>query len=264
MKTYWIVPVVALLGLGPGRQVTRAQELATQPQPSVAQAEPPYVVAELTQSLNGKKLKPGDRVKAEVSQDVLFHGRIIIPAESKLLGYVTEVKARGGDQQSRLGIVFNKVVVKHGGELRVQGVIHTLAAPAPRRSLVDEPDPMLPAADVAARVTNSGPMGSRPGSIHANSGRINSPAMGTGTLSNFPPLPDPLNAAPLEARRKISGLDDRPGHLSAGMPQGVFGLKGLSLSGSSSAPGPVILSTAEEVKLDYGTQMLVKVVLPAP
>ncbi len=52
------------------------------------------------------------------------------------------------------------------------------------------------------------------------------------------------------------------------MPQGVFGLKGLSLSTapSPSTPGPVIVSNTENVKLDSGTQILLhvlKVEMPA-
>jgi hypothetical protein len=56
--------------------------------------------------------------------------------------------------------------------------------------------------------------------------------------------------------------------MSVGTPQGVFGLKGLSLSmaPSPSTPGPVIVSNTESVKLDSGTQILLlilKVEVPA-
>ncbi|MGZ4842839.1 MAG: hypothetical protein ACXV5J_13890, partial [Candidatus Angelobacter sp.] len=46
-----------------------------------------------------------------------------------------------------------------------------------------------------------------------------------------------------------------------GMPLGVIGLKGLSLSSvpSPSTPGPVIVSNTENVKLDWGTQILLHV-----
>src|SRR5262249_23675830 len=39
-----------------------AQEPATQPQAAAPATEAAYILAEFTQSLNGKKLKPGDRV----------------------------------------------------------------------------------------------------------------------------------------------------------------------------------------------------------
>ncbi len=45
------------------------------------------------------------------------------------------------------------------------------------------------------------------------------------------------------------------------MQQGVTGLKGLSLSSTPSAdtPGPVIVSNTTNVKLEYGTQILLRV-----
>jgi len=75
----------------------------------LAKAETAYVVAEFNNGLNGKKLRPGARVRVEVAQDVLAHGKIIIPADARIEGHVTEVKTRGSDPASRLGIVFDKV-----------------------------------------------------------------------------------------------------------------------------------------------------------
>jgi hypothetical protein len=58
-------------------------------------------------------------------------------------------------------------------------------------------------------------------------------------------------------------LENTPGGtpLSIGMPLGVRGLKGLSLSTapSASTPGPVIVSNTENVKLESGTQILLHV-----
>src|SRR6266567_3582037 len=118
-----------------------------------------YILAEFNGNLDAKKLKPGDRIKAEVTQDVLSHGKIVIPIESKLVGHVTEVKARSGeDPESRLGLVFDKVLLKHHQELDFQGVIQALSPPALRRSKVDEPDQMLPPA-VGNQVQTNTPMG---------------------------------------------------------------------------------------------------------
>ena len=110
----------------------------------LAKAETAYVVAEFNDGLNGKKLKPGARVRVEVAQDVLAHGKIIIPADARIEGHVTEVKTRGSDAASRLGIVFDKVLLKHHEERNLQGVVYALAAPSSRRSKVDEPDQMMP------------------------------------------------------------------------------------------------------------------------
>src|SRR5258708_10869870 len=154
MKTCSIVVVVLFFtgSTGRGLRVSAAKQSGTEANAGQTRTETPnpssmgmfYVLAEFTGSLNVKKLKPGDRVKAMVTQDVLSHGRIIIPEESKLLGHVTEVKARGQeDTESRLGIVFDKVLLKHHEAMDFQGVVQALAPPVLRKSKVDEPDPMI-------------------------------------------------------------------------------------------------------------------------
>jgi len=234
-----------------------------QQQTAATANESVYILAELTQSLNGKKLKPGDQIKAEVSQDVLWHGRIIIPVESKLLGYVTEVQTRGSDAPSRLGIVFDKVVLKHHEELEVQGVVHALSPAVLRHLRVDDPDPMMPPVMMqsGARIpSTSSPRSSSPGPAP----QLGIPPSASGTAPATPLsggiLTGNIAAGPVAEWRDLnSGRNS--GHLSVGMPQGVFGLKGLSLTqgSSQSTPGPVITSVAQDVKLDYGTQVLVKV-----
>lgn len=209
----------------------------------LASAESACVLAELTDSLNGRKLKPGARVKAEVMQDVLAHGKIIIPADAKLVGHVTEVKTRGSDRASRLGIIFDKVLLKHHVEGVLQGVVYAVAPPTMRRSKVDEPDQMMfPAMTVGGTVATrslGGKSSSRPvsptifpGDAVVTYNGVNNPA----TRALAPPI-------------------------SVGTRPGVYGMKGLSLAAGSSTetPGPVILSTAPNVKLDYGTQVVIKV-----
>src|SRR5258708_6685305 len=171
MKTCSIVVVVLFFtgSTGRGLRVSAAKQSGTEANAGQTRTETPnpssmgmfYVLAEFTGSLNVKKLKPGDRVKAMVTQDVLSHGRIIIPEESKLLGHVTEVKARGQeDTESRLGIVFDKVLLKHHEAMDFQGVVQALAPPVPRKSKVDEPDQMLfPSSMSAASISQTAPLG---------------------------------------------------------------------------------------------------------
>ena len=224
-----------------------------------------YILAEFTGELNVKKLKPGDRIKAEVTQDVLSHGKIVIPVESKLVGHVTEVKTRSGeDPESRLGFVFDKVLLKHHHELDFQAVIQAISPPAPRRSKVDEPDQMLPPAVMAPTQSNS-PMGA-PSRGSGNAGLPNPRAATTISVPTGAPIT--VHGGPsgnigttssLELNSPRAGGEQKP--MSAGMPRGVFGLKGLSLSSGagSSTPGPVILSGVGNVKLEDGTQVLLKI-----
>ncbi|HVG91596.1 MAG TPA: hypothetical protein VNB54_08910, partial [Alphaproteobacteria bacterium] len=80
--------------------VQTSMSAKTEVAPAAAPAPPPaaqpqskgsYMLVELTKGLTAKKLKPGDKVKAEVTQDVVSHGKVIIPVETELIGHVTEV-----------------------------------------------------------------------------------------------------------------------------------------------------------------------------
>ncbi len=69
------------------------------------------VSAELLTTLNAKKLKPGQRVVARVTQNVKQNGRVVIRKGSRLLGHVTSVQATGkGSAGSSVGVAFDQLV----------------------------------------------------------------------------------------------------------------------------------------------------------
>src|SRR5512146_1565429 len=88
------------------------------------------LVAEFDGGLNAKKLKPGDKVKATLTQDLLMHGKIVAPVDSKLVGHVTEASPKTKEHpQSRLGVVFDKLLLKHHREVQFQATVQILAPP---------------------------------------------------------------------------------------------------------------------------------------
>ena len=240
--------------------------------PALAEKVSFHILAEFSEGLNAKKLKPGDKIRAEVTQDVLWHGKIIIPVESKLVGHVTEVKRRGPDDpESRLGVVFDRVLLKHHQEVDFRGVVQALSPPAPRRSKVDEPDQMLPPAALTLNQNSAGPMGGGISSRNSSSGAASTKSMSIATMPAGVPVytggnpgDNPGNSVGGDLKHNGSAQRPEAKPMSAGMPRGVFGIKGLSLSPgpSSSTPGPVILSTVSDVKLENGTQVLLKITDP--
>src|SRR5438552_17113060 len=89
------------------------------------------VQAELTKSLDAKKAKAGDEVTAKVTQDVKSNGQVVVRKGSKLIGHVTEAKARSqGESESRLGIAFDRAVLKDGQEIGFNAVVQALAPAA--------------------------------------------------------------------------------------------------------------------------------------
>jgi hypothetical protein len=86
--------------------------------------------AELTKSIDAKKAKQGDEVTAKLTQDVKSSGRVVLHKGSKLVGHVTEAQAKTKENsESKLGIAFDKAILKGGEEMAFTGVIQAMAAP---------------------------------------------------------------------------------------------------------------------------------------
>jgi hypothetical protein len=91
-----------------------------------------FFTVELAKSLDSKKLREGDEVDAKVAADIQTGDSGTIPRGTKLIGHVTEAKARSkGDSESTLGIVFDKMSRPGSGDTPIQSVIQA-AAPNPK------------------------------------------------------------------------------------------------------------------------------------
>ncbi|MGD0214936.1 MAG: carboxypeptidase-like regulatory domain-containing protein [Terriglobales bacterium] len=84
----------------------------------------------LAASVDSKKKKAGEEVVVKTIGDVHLSDGTLIPRGAKVIGHVTEAKARaGGDPQSSLGITFDKVELKDGKTLAIAGVIRAVGPP---------------------------------------------------------------------------------------------------------------------------------------
>jgi hypothetical protein len=203
------------------------------------------LLAEFSDSLNVKKLKAGDRVKAKLSQDLMVGGQILAPNHSRLVGHVIEARSRtASGQESRLGVVFDRVLLKHHKELKFQAVVQALAAPVQGVSRPDSSEPAMPPA-----------RGSAPLSSPRRGGSM--PPFGTGAPSSR----GPLGANGLTERRRGSQGPRSTSSLSSGSGMhGVYGIKDLKLSSAADGgPGVVIASVNSDVTLENGTQVLLRV-----
>ncbi|HEV7552524.1 MAG TPA: hypothetical protein VGP65_12620 [Candidatus Angelobacter sp.] len=222
-----------------------------------------YMLVELSKTLKANKLKVGDKINAEVVQDVVARGKVIIPIETKLTGHVTEVSAKDSSHaESRLGIVFDKILLKHHHDINFQAVVQAVAPPAPRKSRVDEPSQMLPPSMMGGGKRDSGQPSGRG---NTNSGRSSGAPSGSSSAS-LATLQAPITVKQspsnhVEASGALLEIASTGKPISIGVPQGVIGLKGLNLSSEPgpNTPGPVIVSNTDNVKLDYGTQLLLHV-----
>ncbi|HLJ25578.1 MAG TPA: hypothetical protein VKY85_02605 [Candidatus Angelobacter sp.] len=255
MKALWISAITAgALTLGSACSSAQSSTSGNaSAEPSATELVGTDVVVELSKSVDARKAKLGDPVKATVTQDVIAHGKIVIRRGSKLVGHVTQTKARSKeDQESLLGVVFDKAVLKGGREMDFVAPVRALAAPM-RMSTVDKPDLMLPPAMGTSSGSNAPqPMGGRGATTGSGRGSVNSSASNnSATTSNQ--ASQAAQAAQLSPVSTGKNPNSEFGIMGGGS-RGVFGLPGLRLSA-----GSIISSTSQNVKLDSGTQMVIQV-----
>jgi hypothetical protein len=216
------------------------------------------VVAELNHSVDAKKVKLGDLVKATVTQDVLLRGKIVIRRGSKLVGHVTQTKPWSKEaQESRLGMVFDKAVLKGGGEIDFVAALRALA-PGVRQDLVDKPDPMIPSGlGGMGQGNNPQPINSGTSSRGRSSGNSTTSTNTNNTTNQAAQAAQMSTATPVTTTH--GNLAPAEFGVMGGGSRGIFGLPGLHLSAEPGGHGSILRSTSHNVRLDSGTQMVIQV-----
>jgi hypothetical protein len=222
-----------------------------QAQPATSVAASPLaagaaIPAELSKSLDAKKNKMGDKVEAKTTVDLLSHGQIVLPRNTKIVGHVTSVKTRSKDsQQSAVEITFDHILFKDGHQLPIQVAVQAIGRP-----LQNFPATSDSRGENAANVSTTMPAGADA------AGTPTGGPMSPGSMSGHPPYPGvPNSPAP-----DTPGLGNPPtGTTIAALgptSQGAVGLKGISLTSSGQAA--TISSTTQNVHLDGGSQLILK------
>ena len=215
--------------------------------------------AELNKTVDVKKAKAGDEVSAKLTQDVKSNGKVVLHKGSKLVGHVTEAQARSKENaESKLGIVFDKAVLKGGEEVSFNSVIQAVAPPLQATSSLagDESSSMgimgrggmgrssgggAPLGGAIGGATNTA--GSAVGGVASTAGNVAGSTTGAvGGAAN-----GTVGAA---ANGALSGTS-----------RGVIGMQGLALNtaAAGSAQGSVISSNTQNVKLEGGTRMVLQI-----
>ena len=184
------------------------------------------LVVELLDSVDTKKSMVGTVVQCVVRQDLLYEGKIIIPRNARVIGHVTEAVEYNKEHPSRLGLLFEKIVLKDNKELPFEypAVIEAVAPPV-RHSVV--PTSSLDQMPVQME------KGKSTGAAAIDAVQANPNIMG----GNFP-----------QTTGVISGAN-----------RGVIGLKGLTLQ-KSTAEAVTIVGDKGNVKLGPRTQMVLRVI----
>ena len=181
---------------------------------------------ELSKTLDAKKVKAGDPVTAQLLADVVAHGKIVARRDSKLIGHVTESQPYTKENsESRLGFVFDKVILKGGQEVPVRSMLLAIR-PAPRLT-IDAPSAPAP--------PGMNPASSPAQEKHYPSPKGPSPKMNTSS------------GGQLKARdQEMSGM-------------GPTDIEGLSLTAVDNGKAQAIVSFQHTVKLESGVRLDVRV-----
>ncbi|HET7872884.1 MAG TPA: hypothetical protein VFL42_10270 [Terriglobales bacterium] len=235
-------PVIIFLSACMLATITRAQT------PEIAgSASHASLQVETTKSIDAKKAKPGDEVTAVLTQDVLKQGKIILPRGSKVKGHVSEAQPRTKENpESRLGLVFEKVIAKGGREMECPCTVAALAPPMER--------------DLNA--FQSGNMGvpvtvGQPSTTRANVRGRRSGGVVTATPTGVRTVPGPDSVPSSTDNGNSRANNGQNGAVSSGS-RGVIGLEGMHLASSSESGKRVSVVTSDKktVKLESGTQLV--------
>ena len=222
---------------------------------SPAQATAPRIApgsvipVQLTKSIDAKKVKTGDEVQATVTQDMKAgNGEVIVPKDTKVVGRVTEAQARNKEQkESQVGIVFDHAVMKTGGDVNLPMSIQAIIAPSylnPNNGSNSEGTGQSPST-ASPTGTSQGTGNARAGAMGGSQSPTPTPSTGTGSTQD---------KTGNSARQPITGST-----------QGVLGIPNLTLSTTAgTAHGSVVTSEKNNVKLESGTMMLLRVDQPSP
>ena len=215
-----------------------AQAPGNQPPNALKIAPGSIIPVQLAKTVDAKKAKTGDEVVATVTQDMKANsGEVLVPKDTKVIGHVTEAQARNKEQkQSELGIAFDHAMVK-GDQMQLPMSIQAIIAPQTNSPGGSEAGPAAPGGNgpTASSAGRTGTMGG--GSSPA--AQQNSPQGGASeTEQQTPPRP------PITANT-----------------QGVIGMSDVKLENGaqSSAQGSVLSSEKNNVKIEKGTMMLLRV-----
>ena len=218
-----------------------AQSTAMQPHNNVRIAPGSVIPVQLTKTIDAKKLKPGDEISAEVTEDLKTgSGEIIVPKNTKIIGKVTEAQARNKQaKESQVGIAFDHAVMKDGANMTLPLSIQAVIAPS-----------------------YLNPNSSSTSQQTAPQGSPISGASGPTPGGRSPGLQEPQTSNPAVASVEgpATASTNPNSHQITQSTQGVLGIENLTLSTTPNNPQvSVLTSDKRNVKVDGGTLMLLRV-----
>lgn len=197
------------------------------------------IPVQLTSAVDAKKAKTGEQVTAKVTQDLkASNGMMLLPKDTEIVGHITEAQPKNKqDKESQVGIVFDHAVTQNGNisyPLSIQAVISPEVFQNPNNG-GNAAAPQAPSSSASSQTPGGGGRG-----------------MGGGQAA-------PSNEPPGGSAPQTPSSESGPPKIT-GQTQGVLGYSHMKLETPTSAAQPSVISSEKNnVKLQNGTLMLLKV-----
>ena len=233
MKALWIsiCSTVLIVGLGAAQDTT----------PTIKIAPGSVIPVVLTKTVDAKKAKSGDEVLAKVTESLKTNsGEVLLPKDTKIVGHVTASQARSKEQkESQLAITFDHAVLKSGDQMQMPMSIQAIIAP--------------PTTNPGNAQQSGVSGGVSPGGMPAGSSAGRSPATGG---SAMPPAQNRPASDSASTTSQTASTARAP---ITGETKGVVGIPDLTLAAAPSDQGSLVTSDKNNVKIESGTLMLLRV-----
>jgi hypothetical protein len=217
--------------------------------------------AVLTKSVDSRKAKEGDEVTAKTTSTMEAAGERPIPKGTKLIGHVTKATAKGkGDADSSLGILFDRAEVGKGREVPIHAVVQAVAATTTNSAMAMNEEPAETSQAPRPAASNGGASGGG-GLVGGAVSGVGKTAQNT-TNEAGGVTRGAVGSASGTVRDTTGGLGASTSSTLNATSQGVVGLPGYTLdaTAANATQGSIITSAGKNVKLDSGTQMVLRVV----
>lgn len=234
MKYLSLIPIAifSLALQGQTGKVASGNPQADQPMAAAS------VSAELTKRIDTKNAKQGDELDARVTSTAKLQDGTELPRGTKLIGKVTDVKAKSKeDKSAHLAFIIDHAVLKDGKQLPVMVAVTSVTGPAQ---------------------SSAGPMmmpggGAAPGGSASPSGSSSSGSMGSSTPA---PRPGPIIADTGQSQSSAGGvLKSTQDRVPVGNMPGVI----LSGAGGSAGSSGTLDAAGDNISLDSGTKLTLNV-----
>ena len=209
-----------------------------------AQSENPPVsitFATLTKTIDSRNAAIGDEFVLRTLSDIVVDGSVVIPKDSTIRGHVAgAIPKSKTEPESLLTITLDHALLPNGIEVPLKAIVAAIAAPS--ETLTSDPTYSMMHSNEPKMVADGPRSTSPPGDLPATSKSSSGAAVATA---------------------KIKGGANDKMKLNADS-QGALGYEGMTIAWHLSMPPPltVFSSKSKNVKLEAGTEMLLRMTPP--